>query len=154
MVRIRVIDGFYHKGGNKMRDSAKKKYPASSGGINYRTLVTGIFISIAVSALLLLLFAAILLNTGVPDAVSGLLPYFAVGIGCLVGGFLVARWNRRMGLVTGAMIAGSLFVILLIIGFCFPGSALNLNSVWIMLATVFVGGEFGSIVGAGMKKRR
>lgn len=137
-----------------MRDSAKKKYPAASGSINYRRLLTGIFISIAVSTVLLFLFAAILLNVEVPDAVAGFLPYIAVGLGCLIGSLLVAKWNRRMGLITGALIAAALFFILLLLGFCFPGSALNLNSVWIMLVTLLITAEVGSIIGAGMKKRR
>lgn len=137
-----------------MRDGAKKKYPAASGPFPYRRLLTGIFISIAVSTLLLFLFAAILLNVEVPDTIAGWLPYLAIGIGCFIGSLLVAKWNRRMGLITGALIAGVLFLLLLLLGFCFPGSALNLNSVWIMLATLLITAEIGSVIGAGMKKRR
>ena len=87
-----------------------------------RALITGVIVGTAVSVLILLLTAAVIVKSGrVPYAALAPAAIAAVCAGAFFGGYCCARINRSFGLAVGAVCGALMFPLILGLGAAFGG---------------------------------
>lgn len=118
-----------------------------------KAVVFGVTAGLAVSLLVLLITAAVIVKSGrvpypalVPAAIA------AACIGAFSGGYTTARINRSFGLATGAFCGVIMYPVLLALGAAFGGSFDPLSLLRLLLMTV--SGAVGGVLGVNKRRKR
>jgi len=121
----------------------------------FKNCVKGFIASIISAILLVFVFGYFCYTSKDPDSLINLVSMAVLYIGAFVGGFLSSRFNRGMGLLSGAVTGGifMLFVVVL--------SLISSNNVgeggfvrWIMFLLIVVISSVGGYIGIPKSKKR
>lgn len=113
-------------------------------------VIKGSFLAMALSVILLTIFALLLTYTSVPESTIMPVVLTITGISLLVGGTISSRKIRKNGLLYGGSV-GLVYIIILYLAssLCLTGFSLSINS-FIMLAVGVITGIIGGIIGVNL----
>lgn len=120
------------------------------------SLLMGVGISIGMLLILLIVFSGVSAKVGISDKMSGVILGLLLAISWFVGAFIVGITRKQKGLIWGAVHAGCMFILILLVSFIVNGahtSVLNLKSLLYLLLGGLVSG-FGCILGVHFALKR
>ena len=118
-----------------------------------RSIISGILAGLALTALLTILCAWALSQSGkLPRQALDYITLAFCGMGALLGGYLSARINKSAGLICGVAVGFGIFLIIFLSGFSVPQNELGLMSLY-KLAAVLVPSAVGGILGVNRKQK-
>lgn len=128
-----------------MKDNSQSKSSLALG------IVLSTTISLIITAVFMLIFAAILSKQSSAEWLVCTLSMTAQALGAVAGGFVCAKIIGHNGLLMGAIIGAVLFVIFTLIALI-SGSGFSIVSI-IRLALLLVCSTLGGILGVNLKKK-
>lgn len=106
------------------------------------------------TVLLIMIFAAVLAFTDIPEATVGFFGYLSVIAGGIIGGLISSRRCGRNGLMSGICTGLMMFIILFIVRMFFANlGSLTINTIF-MLFAMLISSAFGGIAGVNMKWKK
>ena len=117
-----------------------------------KSVFVGSLCGVLCSVILMCIFAAIMLTSGLLGAeLTDYLMLAVAGLGSLTGGFVSAKLNQGAGLVVGAMTGAFIFLLITIAGLTKNDASVSALT-GIRAATVLLGGIAGGVCGIKEKK--
>lgn len=117
-----------------------------------RPLGVGIGIGVIMCAVILLIAAAIMTTGILPASAVTPVALAAAAIGAFVGGLAAAKLSRERGLLYGAGVGLSLFLLATIVGVA-ASQELRGTMMLLKAALMIGGGALGGVLGVNLKKR-
>ena len=90
-------------------------------------------VCVAVVLLLAAISALITAQDGISDSFLLPLAVFSAGAGCFIGAFLLGRIRKKNGLACGAIFAGCILVLVLLVSLVLKGAQANIFSVKLLI---------------------
>ena len=123
-----------------------------SGVRRIKPVLIGVAAGLVIAAVLLFLFAILIVLRDVPQALIDPMAIFSLVIGSLVSGIVCTRITRSGGLFYGTFCGGLLSVLVLLIGFFIGSAGIGLPGVFRVLF-VMISAMIGGVIGANMRKK-
>ena len=131
-----------------MRSYVKDFSPARAA----RVIAVCMAVGLAVTAVMLMLFAVLMTVKDLPDGAIAPMALSALGVGCLAAGFAAARRIGRRGLLVGAITGAGLCLLTLTVGW-FTGGASTAGTVLFKAVLTVLCGAIGGVLGVDAKRR-
>lgn len=115
-------------------------------------VIIGLFAGVAVSIVLLLIFAAVMSFTNIPQTFIPIMSVLAAAIGSFIGGIISASFFQKSGMLTGALCGAALSVIVLLSGVFVLNE--GIGAVAFTKLIIFIcSAAIGGIIGVNRRRR-
>lgn len=131
----------------------KKDFAKSDAKISWLVVLKGALFGILTSAVLIFIFAAILLLPGVRRGLAVSFALISLAVGTLVAAFYIAKKTDGKGLIIGAITGVAVFVSVTLFSFALNDGTITPNTLFRFII-LLLSGTVGGILGANRRGSR